>query len=111
MDKVHGLDSSGGAGPGRPCRLPVKASGILPPEPRRQAGAPYRLRIDSGREITLVSNDLKGPAAEIAAFYKQRWQIELFFKCIKQNPKIRHFLRASENAVRIQLIAALIAYP
>ena len=74
---------------------------------------PVRLvtvRIDSGKEITLVSNDLAAPAADIAALYKQRWQIELFFKWIKQNLKIRHFLGASENAVRIQIITALIAY-
>ena len=74
---------------------------------------PVRLvdvRIDSGRQITLVSNDLDAPAAEIAALYKQRWQVELFFKWIKQNLKIRHFLGASENAVRIQIVTALIAY-
>ena len=74
---------------------------------------PVRLvtvRIDSGRVITLLSNDLDAPAAEIAALYKQRWQVELFFKWIKQNLKIRHFLGASENAVRIQIITALIAY-
>ena len=74
---------------------------------------PVRLvtvRIDSGREITLVSNDLDAPAAEIAALYKQRWQVELFFKWVKQNLKIRHFLGTSENAVRIQIITALIAY-
>ena len=68
------------------------------------------VRIDSGREITLVSNDLNAPAEEIAALYKQRWQIELFFKWIKQNLKIRHFLGTSENAVRIQIVTALIAY-
>ena len=74
---------------------------------------PVRLvtvRIDSGREITLLSNDLDAPAAEIAALYKQRWQIELFFKWIKQNLKIPRFLGTSENAVRIQIITALIAY-
>ena len=74
---------------------------------------PVRLvdvHIDSGREITLVSNDLDAPAEEIAALYKQRWQVELFFKWIKQNLKIRHFLGASENAVKIQIITALIAY-
>ena len=74
---------------------------------------PVRLvtvRIDSGRAITLVSNDLNAPAAEVAALYKQRWQIELFFKWIKQNLKIRHFLGTSENAVRIQIVTALIAY-
>ena len=74
---------------------------------------PVRLvtvRIDSGRVITLVSNDLDAPAEEIAALYKQRWQVELFFKWVKQNLKIRHFLGASENAVRIQIVTALIAY-
>ena len=74
---------------------------------------PVRLvdvRIDSGREITLVSNDLNAPAEEIAALYKRRWQVELFFKWIKQNLKIRHFLGTSENAVRIQIVTALIAY-
>ena len=74
---------------------------------------PVRLvdvRIDSGRTITLVSNDLDAPAAEVAALYKRRWQVELFFKWIKQNLKIRHFLGTSENAVRIQIVTALIAY-
>jgi len=68
------------------------------------------VRIDSGKEITLLTNDLDAPAEEVAALYKQRWQIELFFKWIKQNLKIRHFLGASENAVRIQILTALIAY-
>ena len=74
---------------------------------------PVRLvtvRIDSGRVITLLSNDLDAPAAEIAALYKQRWQVELFFKWIKQNLKIQRFLGTSENAVRIQIITALINY-
>ena len=66
--------------------------------------------LDTGREIELVTNDLDTPATEIAALYKQRWQIELFFKWIKQNLKIRHFLGVSENAVRIQILTALIAY-
>ncbi len=69
-----------------------------------------RVGIDSGAEITLISNDLEAPATEIAALYKQRWQVELFFKWIKQNLKIRHFLGTSENAVRIQILTALIAY-
>ena len=68
------------------------------------------VRIDSGKEITLLTNDLDASAEEIAALYKQRWQIELFFKWIKQNLKIKHFLGASENAVRIQILTALIAY-
>lgn len=68
------------------------------------------IRISTGKVIRLVTNDLDAPAEEIADLYKQRWQIELFFKWIKQNLKIRHFLGTSENAVRIQLFAALIAF-
>ncbi len=65
---------------------------------------------DTGRQIVLVTNDLQAPAAQIAALYKQRWQVELFFKWVKQNLKVRHFLGTSENAVRIQILTALIAY-
>ncbi|WHA43136.1 IS4 family transposase [Agrobacterium larrymoorei] len=68
------------------------------------------VRIDTGRTIRLVTNDLDAPAEEIAELYKQRWQIELFFKWVKQNLRIRHFFGASENAVRIQTYVALIAY-
>ena len=60
--------------------------------------------------LRLVTNDLTRPATEIAALYKERWQIELLFKWIKQNLKIRRFLGRSENAVKIQIYAALIAF-
>jgi len=64
-----------------------------------------------GKEpLRLVTNDLKRPASEIAALYKERWQIELLFKWIKQNLKIRRFLGRSENAVKIQIYVALIAF-
>lgn len=69
-----------------------------------------RVRIQTGKVLRIVTNDLDAPAQEIADLYKQRWQIELFFKWIKQNLKIRHFLGTSENAVRIQIFVALIAY-
>jgi IS4 transposase len=68
------------------------------------------VRIDGGREITLLTNDLQAPATQIAALYKARWQIELFFKWIKQNLKIAHFVGTSRNATTIQIMAALIAY-
>ena len=68
------------------------------------------VRIQTGKVIRLVTNDLDAPAEEIADLYKQRWQIELFFKWIKQNLKIRHFIGNSENAVRIHIYVALIAY-
>lgn len=60
--------------------------------------------------LTLVTNDLERPAADIAALYKQRWEIELVFKWIKQNLKIKTFLGRSENAVKIQIYVALIAF-
>lgn len=68
------------------------------------------VRIATGKIIRLVTNDLDAPAQEIADLYKARWQIELFFKWIKQNLKIVRFLGTSENAIRIQIFVALIAY-
>ena len=68
------------------------------------------LRVDRDKTLRLVTNDLDAPAEEIAGLYKQRWEIELFFKWIKQNLKIRHFLGTSENAVKIQIYVALIAF-
>lgn len=69
-----------------------------------------QVRIATGKVIRLVTNDLDAPAQEIADLYKARWQIELFFKWIKQNLKITRFLGTSENAIRIQIFVALIAY-
>ena len=63
----------------------------------------------SGR-LRLVTNDLTAPAEEIAGLYKERWEIELFFKWIKQNLKLRHFVGRGENAVKTQLYVALIAF-
>ena len=54
--------------------------------------------------------DLGRPAAEITALYRKRWQIELLFRWIKQHLKIRSFLGRSENAIRLQIFAAMIAY-
>lgn len=62
------------------------------------------------KPLVLVTNLLEVPASIIAELYKERWEIELFFKWIKQNLRIKKFLGRSENAVKIQLAAALIAY-
>jgi len=61
------------------------------------------------REIVLLTNNFKLAASTIAALYKERWQIELFFKALKQNLKIKTFVGTSANAVRIQIWTALIA--
>ena len=60
--------------------------------------------------LVLVTNDLNRSSEEIADLYKSRWQIELFFKWIKQNLKIKKFLGTSENAVKTQICIALISF-
>ncbi len=69
-----------------------------------------RVRTDNGKVLRIFCNDLDAPAQEIAALYKRRWAIELFFRWVKQNLKIRHCLGKSENAVRIQVAVALITF-
>ncbi len=69
-----------------------------------------RVMTDTGKVLRLLSNDLDAPAQDIAELYKRRWAIELFFRWVKQILRIRHFIGTSENAVRIQIAAALIAY-
>jgi ribosomal protein L13 len=66
--------------------------------------------IDTGKVLRIVTNDLDAPADEIADLYKQRWQIELFFRWVKQTLRIKHFIGNTENAVRIQIAIALIAF-
>jgi hypothetical protein len=65
---------------------------------------------DSGKTLRLLSNDLDAPADEIADLYKRRWLIELFFRLMKQTLRIKRLIGRSQNAVRIQLAAALIAH-
>lgn len=67
-------------------------------------------RPEHDRPIVLATNDLVSPASAIARRYKDRWGIELFFKWIKQHLKIKSFLGRTENAVRIQILTALITY-
>ena len=67
-------------------------------------------RADHDEPLYLLTNDRKRPATEIAQLYKARWEIELLFKWLKQNLKIRCFLGRSENAVRMQIYVALIAF-
>jgi len=60
------------------------------------------------RELTFLTNNLSWTATTIAKLYKARWEIEIFFKHIKQNLKIKSFVGTSENAVMIQIWTALI---
>ena len=61
------------------------------------------------REIVLLTNHFDFGATTIANIYKDRWEIELFFKALKQNLKIKSFVGTSENALRIQIWTALLA--
>jgi hypothetical protein len=61
------------------------------------------------REIVLLTNQLEFGATTIAAIYKDRWEIELFFKALKQNLKVKTFIGTTENALRIQIWTALIS--
>ena len=105
--------------------IPVPGDGAILSDrigylPARQANSrknPYcdpvrevRVTIETGKELRLVTNDLDASAEDIAALYKRRWEIELYFRWVKQNLKIKKFLGASENAVRIQIAVALIVY-
>lgn len=77
------------------------------------SGIPLRevvVVIQTGKTLRILSNDLEASAEAIADLYKTRWQIELFFRWIKQHLKIKRFLGTSENAVRIQIAVALIAF-
>ena len=88
--------------------------------PRRQASSrrnpmsgevrEITLRIQTGKVLRILTNDLEASAQEIADLYKRRWQIELLFRWVKQNLKITRFLGTSENAIRIQIATALIAF-
>jgi hypothetical protein len=69
-----------------------------------------QVMIETGKKLRIFTNDLTASAQEIADLYKRRWAIELFFRWVKQTLKISHFLGTSENAVRIQITVALIAF-
>ena len=82
---------------------------------RAQTDCPGPLRrvvvwdADNEREIVLLTNLFDFGSTTIAAIYKERWQIELFFKALKQNLTVKTFVGTSENALRIQIWTALIS--
>jgi IS4 transposase len=77
---------------------------------------PYQLRRvrsrdpETGKWIVLLINQFKWSAVTIAKVYKERWQIELFFKALKQQLKVKSFVGTSQNALLSQMWVALIAY-
>ena len=67
------------------------------------------VREDTGETLVFLTNHLRLGASTVAAIYKERWQVELFFKSLKQNLKIKTFVGTSPNAVKIQIWTALIS--
>lgn len=65
---------------------------------------------ESNRTFVFLTNNLKVTASDVALLYKKRWQVELFFKWVKQHLKIKSFWGTSENAVKIQIYSAISAY-
>lgn len=65
---------------------------------------------ETGKVLVFLTNHFELPAVTIAQLYKARWQVELFFKWIKQNLHIESFFGQSENAVRTQIWIAIAAY-
>lgn len=91
--------------------------GHLPARQARSRANPFhdpvrevRVKTETGKVLRILCNDLDATAQEIADLYKRRWAIELFFRWVKQTLKITRFLGTSENAVRIQIAVALIAF-
>lgn len=64
----------------------------------------------SGKGLVFLTNNFDLPALTIAKLYKCRWQVELFFKWIKQNLRIKHFFGTTDNAVKTQVWIALCVY-
>jgi hypothetical protein len=65
---------------------------------------------ETSKRLVFLTNNFVLPAATVAALYKKRWAVELFFKWIKQNLRIKHFYGTSENAVKTQIWIAVCVY-
>ena len=101
------------------CRLPKNVltdSVIELTDVNTQKKYPERLRLvrfhddEQDRDFAFLTNAFNLTSLEIANLYKNRWQIELFFKWLKQHLKIKKFWGTAENAVRIQICSAIITY-
>jgi putative transposase len=68
------------------------------------------IRRENGKVLGFITNDMSRTAVEIGALYRGRWQIELLFRWIKQHLKFRKFLGNNQNAIKLQIYAATIAY-
>jgi len=103
----HTVDRSTGLRSDHTVLLTGKFSRTDFPEPLRRV----RIKdLSSGKSLVLLTNNFSLPALSITALYRYRWQIELFFKWIKQHLRIKAFFGTSENAVKTQIWIAVSVY-
>jgi transposase len=103
----HAVDKSTGVSSDQTVILTSFESASAYPDPLRLVG--YRDPA-TGKRLKFLTNNFTLPALTIAQIYKQRWQVELFFKWIKQHLRIKAFFGTSENAVKTQIWIAISVY-
>ena len=103
----HPADKSTGVSSDQTVILTSLASASAYPDPLRRVS--YR-DPETGKRLKFLTNNFTLPAPTIAEIYKQRWQVELFFKWIKQHLRIKAFFGTSENAVKTQIWIAIAVY-
>ena len=103
----HAVDKSTGISSDQTVILTSLASATVYPDPLRRVS--YRDPA-TGKRLKFLTNNFTLPALTVAQIYKQRWQVELFFKWIKQHLRIKAFFGTSENAVKTQIWIAISVY-
>jgi len=103
----HPVDKSTGVISDQTVILTSFSSASAYPDPLRRVS--YR-DPETGKQLKFLTNNFTLPALTIAQIYKQRWQVELFFKWIKQHLRIKAFFGTSENAVKTQIWIAIAVY-
>lgn len=103
----HPVDKTTGVRSDQTVILSSFQSASAYPEPLRKVSY---VDADTGQRLVFLTNNFNLPALTIAQIYKQRWQVELFFKWIKQHLRIKAFYGVSENAVKTQIWIAVSVY-
>jgi len=103
----HSVDKSIGLQCDQTIKLTGKDTAVYYPEPLRRI---KYIDPESGKIYVFLRNNLDLAPKVIADLYKSRWQIELFFKWIKQHLRIKAFYGTSENAVKTQICTAILVY-
>src|SRR5262245_3099782 len=105
--RSHPVDKSTGLRSDQTIVLTGRKSSLRYPAPLRRVS--YHAE-DNDKRFVFLTNDFMVPALTVAALYRQRWQVELFFKWIKQHLRIKRFFGTSPNSVKTQVWIAVAAY-